>query len=141
VPTEKKPASEFDLIRAADFESIGMEFELTNTTTQTPFRKEFKIKLAQLQERGLLLEAPRKSCALGHSLLIRIDLPKSSRNEAVRFEGTGKVERVQTYEQGGDLISIALLQFDEAVWEALNRTLSARQEEIADYFAATRGYR
>lgn len=144
---KKKPASPAiggtdpkALLNVADFESIQIEFDVTNTTTGTLFRKNVSIRVAQIGERGMHLEVPRRSCAMGHSLAIKLHIRNIPRADDLEFEATAKVETLETFEQGGDSIGLQILQCDERQWQRFLEIFSSRQKEIEEFFAAARGY-
>jgi hypothetical protein len=138
--TTKKDAPVEPLIKPDDFESIDIEFEVVNTTTGTAFRKNVKIRLTQLTEKGMMLEVPRRACAQGHALSLKLNIRTVNPPESLAFEATAKVDLVENFEKGGDSVTVTLLQYDEKQWAQLNGIFSSRQKEIADFFTAARGY-
>ena len=124
----------------ADFQSIRLKFEITNTTTSQDFRKDqAEIKMVELGERGMTLEVPWKSCAQGHSLIIVMTTAGIKSGDFV-FETTAKVSEYEQLEDGIDRVVVSFVQFDEKVWEKFLKSFSDRQREIEQFFAATRGF-
>lgn len=139
-PKAPKPQNHSEeLIRLSDFSSMHIEVQLQNNTTHMPIRSEPPVVLLELQERGMVLEIPSKSCSQGHNLMVEMRATTPDR-AVYTFTSTARVNELENYPDGTDRVTLALLQFDEDVWESFCKSFSSRQDEIEQFFRAAKGY-
>ncbi|MGZ3698678.1 MAG: hypothetical protein ACXWP5_11130, partial [Bdellovibrionota bacterium] len=55
-----------------DFESIQVMITFTNPTSQSTEGQTPIYQLLQLEEKGMILEVPNRSCAQGHNLMLEV---------------------------------------------------------------------
>jgi hypothetical protein len=124
------------LIRSADFRPIRVELEVRNTTTGAETRKDFAIRLIEVGEKSIVLELPRKSCAMGHGMSIEVDVYEPN----LHLSTTARVVAVETFDSGGDGVTLNLMQYDDKTWQEFLKIFSARQREIEAFFSAVKGF-
>jgi hypothetical protein len=121
------------------FSVIEVTLDIKNSTTHMDFKSEPPSRLLEITEHGGVLEIPKKSCAVGHSLVIdaRATPPHG---ETVRLTVTAKVDEIEPCEDGMDRITLSLVQVREEEWFEFRRVFSSRQDEITRFLSAARGY-
>jgi hypothetical protein len=143
------------LINLNDFNSIEIQIQMKNESTQTAVgndgriygsktvkKKEgedLSIRFIEIFEEGLVLEIPSNSCAEGHILNLTINTLRAKPVDIV-VEVLGKVTEVEKLENNKDTIRVELTKYGRSRWRAFKQTFSGRQKEIEDFFAAVRGY-
>ncbi len=127
------------LMNVSDFNSMKLTFEISNSTTGLSFKKDFKVLLIQIFEKGMELEIPENSCRKGHFLMMKITTVNLQGGD-LKFETTAKVDSCSGIDEGSDAAVVSLVQFDEQVWKKLNSAFNRRQEEIEKFLSSVRGY-
>ena len=128
------------VLAVSDFESLKIKFDISNTTTNTKFRDVETIRLIELLEQGMIIEAPGRSCSNGHSLMltITVNIPLK---KPLKFTSTAKADAIEHLEDTGeDRITLSFVQFDEKGFDDFCALFSSRQSEIELFLAAARGY-
>ena len=120
------------------FKSIELRVRAKHVHTGVAVPEHFKIQALELGDKDLTLEIPPKTFTTGHYLHITIDALNTPKKFKT-FETHGKIEELKSLE-GADQVRIALSQFDPAHWQELRNLFTARQAEIEQFFASTRGY-
>lgn len=118
--------------------SVVME----NTTTRTQYGPSANIKLAEIQEKGLVLRVPTQSCSKGHSLHILITRTQTPRNpqRPVQLEITAKVVDEECEERSPfKLVSLQFYQIHEAQWLNFIKNLLDRQKSINNLVKGIQG--
>lgn len=144
-------AKEELVLDPADFRSIEIHLELYNSTTNTEIKagKRFyggksvadpdaKIELVEFTDDGLVIDAPKRACASGHVLMIRIRTKGSKAEDDMDFEVRGTVTAVATEDESRDIITLRLSDFEEYDWYAFQRVFSKRQEQILEFLEAVK---
>lgn len=129
---------------AEEFKPLGDDspqllVTLINTTTNMPAKKNAMIRFILFQERGIVLEVPRSTCAEGHSLTIAATLILPGEKKKLQFNATTKVAEVKEADKANDRIAVNLVQYDEKTWMTLQGVYSNRQEEVETFLKAARG--
>ena len=131
-----------------------MEISLVNVTTNTQVSsgkriyggKAQEVKggedlsivfLEFLDENGIKIEVPPRSCAAGHS--VELSITTRGAKENISFLASGKVEESVVLPNKKVELDITLIKFDQNVWEALKGLFSNRQDEILNFFDAAKG--
>ncbi len=118
--------------------SIQWEIKMENTTAGTSSADSQAIKMLQILDKGLILEVPEKTCAAGHHVALKIKgigIP----NLDLQFNATGKVESAERFPDHTDQIQIKLIQYPEGAWDALQRVIAERQEQLVKFLADVGG--
>jgi hypothetical protein len=79
----------------------------------------------ELQESGLVLEIPEKTCAAGHHMKIEMTL-----SNGLQINGTSKIESVKNLGNKRDQVTMKLIQFNKEIWEEIKDTLKKKEESI-----------
>jgi hypothetical protein len=136
---KEKPSQAVELIDASDFRSLKLKITLMNTTTDTQAKKsEKQIRLVEVQNRGMTLEIPSRTCNEGHNLIIEL-VGTTHRKKEFTFSCTAKVENLQPVQEGVDRIDVTFMQFDERAWEDFLYEFTQRQAQIFDFFERAKG--
>ena len=121
------------------FNSLRLEFYITNTHTQGRASGNTKIQLVELMDQAMKLDVPSGFCAKGNYLIIDIDIV-DEKNKKSKFHSGVKVEDHVSDSPGVDRIQAALIQFDKAAWEKFTQIFENRQASIDEFFRAAKGY-
>lgn len=142
----------FAPVDPSDFESITMVATLQNTTSGLGKNKSARFTIHEILPYGLTIDAPPRFCALGHHLLLEIEitLPKTAdtAKRAVKFRSTVRVKGIEasppldsptSTQPNPDRIIVDLLQYDEKSWESINELIAARQKQINQFLSSATG--
>ncbi len=137
--TVENEDSDEELFSPKNSQSLEVRFKMVNSTAGTSVTDEKKIKLIQLLEKGLMIEAPARSCAVGHNISLDIRCIGTEPLK-IDFHITGRVESLKSFpDENTDEITLKLLQYPEAPWDALNKVFVDRQKEIIEFLSAAGG--
>ena len=134
-----KDAEPDEFLNPADFKSIQLTVLVKNATTRTEVPKDKKVVFVQFFEEAVELEVPLRTCSMGHSLLIEIEIAGTPK-KTEKFEATGKVKQIKRTSDEMESIVLELVQFKNKNWENLKSLFTSRQTEIEEFLKATRGY-
>jgi hypothetical protein len=120
-----------------------------NTTTSVDLMKKRGGKVPQVDfveflEQGFILEFPHRSCAVGHSLELKLKLMPGNEPTKVRvpetfFECSAKVESIEHFEGERDAVSVTLIQFEAVEWEKFLTVFDKTNEHFDHLFKAVKG--
>ena len=152
MPNKEKP-----IINPADFNSIKLNINLINTTTQAEIRdgkrcystgfskknnnpadENLEILISEFLPDGLVLEIPTKTCASNHNILIEIHSQNAT--PEINFSGTMKVNSHEKISLETDLIEASFLQKDEQEWKKIQKIFQKRQDEIRNFINSVKGF-
>lgn len=142
-----------ELFNPNDFNSAQLVIVLTNNATRTEIREgkcfidgvpskikeDNSVKFIEFLERGLVIEAPSHTCAMGHQIMLDIQLIAPKGTESHHFHTTTKVKSVEIIEGNRQQIHLSLVQYDEKSWQKLRSFFEVRQNEIEDFFNLVKG--
>lgn len=146
--------SENPFFNPDDFRSVELTIVLINQSTKTQVRGNIRsvgdlspdaegdtvhpIQLIEFLEKGVSLEAPGRTCATGHLVMVEIHISNAKDLNLVSF--SAKVESTQKIDSERDAISLTLLQYDQKTWKQFVTLFANRQLEIQNFFEAAKGY-
>lgn len=133
-----------------DFQTLELSIEGMNHTSQIPIEGSSRsgLRITELTENGAWLEMPAKSCAVGHTLSIKILAktilnraeeitttptadPKSEATEAVPLHFTAMVDAVETDTgTGPQQVLISFRQHTPEEWFDLVRYFTEKQAKL-----------
>lgn len=118
--------------RQEDFNTIRTKVTVNNTTTGTAL-KSHRNRIVEILEKGMSLELPSDSCAVGDYLVVKIEYENEKGEKGV-FKSGAKVESIQD-----SSVVVSLIQFDQIEWEVFLTIFMERQNAILKFFAAAKG--
>ncbi len=126
---EKNPFFKID-----DLRSIQLSIQGKNSTSRMPF-DEGVLRLTEVFEDGIWIEAPIRSCSIGHSLVLDIQARKASKKSAEKLESKihvlGVIAEVDTdaagAKKGVQHVKVRFKEFSIKDWKALLKFLSEKQ--------------
>ena len=143
------------LINPGDFDSVDLQINFANTTTQSQIKdgkkyfgigasnktggnEVYTVSIIEFLENGLILDVPSKSCITKHSILIEIY--NKNKNPEINFKATAKVTSIEQLSPENDQVEIVFVQKNESEWEALQSVFNKRQEEIREFLNSVKGF-
>lgn len=126
-------------VDASVFESMKLVVSsIVHAHTKVAFKDPSQFNIIEFSEKELLMEIPPKSYAIGHYLMLKLDV-KGSKTPFKTLEVEGKIEALENLD-GADQIRFSMSQFSHAEWEKIRAAFSSRQEDIQNFFASVKGY-
>ena len=138
------------IIRLSDFQSIEHCLLLGNTTSRTEIRDSSQLKIIEFLEKGMILRAPKFTCAQGHSLMLYIffgrkamkreQLPAPAKAEDLKFFLiTAKVTGSEETEKNMVHLTLEFVQFNPAEWSKFLGQFQSKQNQINNIVKNIRG--
>lgn len=120
---------------------IDYKLCVLNETSNVLFIKSESIKIRELKENGVTLEAPINICQKGHSLTLyflssestkKISLPYIGSLKDAKFEAIAKVEKIElsNLSKGIVIIDLHFTQYIQEDWKQILKLYSQNQDEI-----------
>lgn len=121
-------------ISSEQFKSIKTAVRVSNATTRIPFKNNPRPQIVEFADQGLSLQAPERSCATGHLLMLEIRLTAPGR-APLDLTATAKVLSIEPNPDGTETLQLQLMQHERDKWLELLKVFSGRQDAIEEYFA------
>jgi len=138
--------SDDDLFLIEDFESIQVRVAVENQTSKTSVDFDARvygdvavqfasghepIRLMELRDAGISLDAPARTATAGHILDCTIDV--SGTPIPLCFKVRGRVSAEIPLEENRVKLDVELIDFEARFFDALRSLFSKRQAEIEDF--------
>ncbi|MCC7441453.1 MAG: hypothetical protein IT285_07460 [Bdellovibrionales bacterium] len=112
-------------------ERLQLKVKLTNQTSglAIPAPGAPAVRLLELLERSAILEIPRKVCAIGHQLELKLEA--RGFREDLDVEGLGKVAKIEA-SGDRDAVTLEFFKIDALTWNTLIFEINRRQGHVSD---------
>lgn len=150
-PKKSDPISTSALINPKDFSSIHVTIKIINVTTQTRLENgsifygqkvvdsgpHCTAEILEFLEEGVVMDIPNKLGTTGHVFTIKVTTQGASNDLSVEFNSVvSKVEKNQDRSK----CTLKNQQHKDSEFKKLVTLFESRQQEIADFFEAVKGY-
>jgi hypothetical protein len=144
------------LLNPSDFQSTVIHVALMNPQAKIEVREGFRsvtdkkgkkiteegehihVRFVEFTDKGLMVEVPRSTAELSHSVMMRIELKQ--KDEVLQsLNVSGRVTKIEILPDGYDVLDIELTQFGPKEWANFKGYFSNRQTEIETLFEAMKG--
>jgi hypothetical protein len=98
-----------------------------------------RVQILEISQRGLILSAPKYTCAAGHSLEIEINAAHLGRKPLI-IQIFGRAKEVEQISDNQERIAIELKTASVVTWKEFCQIFSERQSAIHKFFQKVRGY-
>lgn len=123
-------------IQASDFQNREFQLRFDNLTSKTSLKKWNQCQIVEIDEKHLGFNAPKGTCADGHSLTLYLRESKAgltkdaTPGEEVLLEMTGKITEFQLSRDSTVWVQVELTQFPEKKWKAFLEDLGKLQVQM-----------
>ncbi len=137
---EKNP-----FFKIEDLRNLEVSIQGRNSTSTVQF-EEGSLRLTEILEDGMWIEAPIRSCSIGHSLVLDIQGKKISKKSAEKLESKihvlGVIAKVEIdaegVKKGVQNVKVRFKEFSMKDWKALLKYFSERQWSLNMLIKQTR---
>lgn len=129
-----------DLFAPEQFDTFEVKLKIQNITSRTQVPESGLVQLTEIEDHHLALQLPPRSCALGHSLLIDLQVVHPKPIHCFQFSCTCAVILRESAGPDADRVRVQLVQIDDGSWKRLLELYASRQGEINSFLQAARGY-
>lgn len=133
--------------RLEDFVSLKHKLILMNLTGQTKVFDYKEIQFQEFKEKSLIVTVPKKTCVLGHRLLVEIYNfnDKIEKSKAFTDSSEASVSFTAVITDFNEMptvncIEIELQQFIQTEWDDLKQSYAIKQEGLSEILTKAKGW-
>ncbi len=134
-------------IQAGDFEEVSYWITVKNTTTSQPIPEDPEIEVTEVSESGMTMKLPKKSCAMGHLLVVEMvrrekkpmEPPVPVEQPTQRMEVTAKIIDLEPLGKNYIAAQLQFYQFRTEDWRVFLSDYGARQKKLDAVIARIQG--